>query len=84
MKQSERNINVSRFVDKDGLKQVKGKLKLASKCREECISASLECLKSAATYHFCLEEIYKNAMDYDKLNMLVKNTTTDVINRLKK
>lgn len=82
-KSGERNINIGRFVDRDAAHSSKSKLKLASKCREECINASLESLKLASNYHFALEEIYKGAMDFSKLNDLTDNTEADIMCRLK-
>lgn len=54
------------FFDKEGLKKYGKELKKARKCREKLEELALECLADAANYHFELEKIYGNAMDFDK------------------
>lgn len=75
-------INADRFVDKEALPQVKGKIRLASKCREECITVALASLKKAAEYHFALENIYIDAMNFDVLNTITEQLKSEILGRL--
>ncbi|MBE6616419.1 MAG: hypothetical protein E7627_00535 [Ruminococcaceae bacterium] len=77
-----RIINADRFVKKENLPQSKGKIKLASSCREECLNAALYCLNKAAEHHFSLEKIYIESMNFDKLNKLTEAIITEVLWRL--
>lgn len=75
-------INADRFVKKEMLSQSKGKIKLASNCREECINAAIYCLKKAADHHFNLEKVYIDSMNFEKLNRLTEVIISEVMERL--
>ncbi len=77
-------INMSRFVVSDIPDGVRGRIKLAAKIEESCMEEALENLRRASDYHFALEEIYKQTMNFKALDKYVKEICTDVVSRLKK
>ena len=68
--ESERYINPKRFVHTDKLREVRGELRYAAKIYRDCIDGAIHALGEAKVYHFLLEDIYKNAMDFKTLNKL--------------
>ncbi len=60
----------------------RGPLRLASKVRESCLSAADDALRSAAEHHFALEEIYKDAMDFDALHEAEDTLRNSIMDRL--
>ncbi len=80
----DKNVNMARFILDDGAKQNKGKIRLAAKCREECMSEALISLGRASVHHFALEEIYRGAMDFDGLMNYVDKIESDILSRLEK
>ncbi len=81
---SERKINTSRFILEGKEKSLKGEMRLAGKCEKECLETALVKLAEAAEAHFALEEIYKSAMDFDRLEKYRNEVITGIVNRLKK
>lgn len=75
-------INMSRFTDKESAGEIKGRLKLAQKCEESCIDEAQSCLAEAAENHFALEEIYKPAMDFEKMKKNTKRLTDEILSRI--
>ena len=61
-------VNSKRFVDTDRLREVRGELRYATRLYEDCLDGALHALSEAKVYHFLLEDIYKNAMDFASLN----------------
>lgn len=65
---SETYINPKRFISADALRQIRGELRYASKLYNDSESGALHALAEARVYHFLLEDIYKNAMDFKALS----------------
>ena len=62
-----RLINPKRFVRADRLRGVRGELRYASRLYRDALEGALHALSEAKVYHFLLEDIYKNAMDFAAL-----------------
>lgn len=60
----DKNINMRRFIDPEVLKAQKSCLKQASDLISSAESCALDCFGRAAKYHFELEKIYGEAMDF--------------------
>ncbi len=76
-----KSIKMNRFVT-DDIVGYKGKVRLAAKLREECLSDALSSLKRAAEHHFSLEAIYSSAMDFDALAGETECIINDILHRL--
>ncbi len=74
----EKNISMSRFIDKDGLGECRSKLKNAMKLRNIMLDEALIALEDVKKTHFALEKIYIEAMDF----AAKENFTLDFISRL--
>lgn len=66
----ERFINPKRFVHTDKLREVRGELRYAARLYRDCLDGAIHALGEAKLYHFLLEDIYKNAMDFSALGRL--------------
>ena len=75
----ERFINPKRFVHTDRLREVRGELRYAARLYHDCLEGALHALSEAKLYHFLLEDIYKNAMDFKALNSFTANFAKTVI-----
>ncbi|MGN1409759.1 MAG: hypothetical protein ACI4XJ_06240 [Eubacteriales bacterium] len=82
--ENERNINLSRFVDREKIKSVRGRMRLNADILESVMNEVSSCLHTASEYHFALEEIYVSAMDFSRLNEYRDEITENIIKRLKK
>lgn len=82
--EEERNINLSRFADKEKLKSVRGRMRLNADILESTMEEASACLSAASEYHFALEDIYISAMDFPRLSEYRDEITADIIRRLKK
>ena len=69
----ERYINPKRFVRTDRLREVRGELRYAARLYRDCLDGAIHALGEAKLYHFLLEDIYKNAMDFKALNSFTAN-----------
>lgn len=63
-----KTVNAKRFVDTDKLREIRGELRYATRLYEDCLDGALHALSEAKVYHFLLEDIYKNAMNFKALN----------------
>ena len=61
-------VNAKRFVDVEKLRVIRGELRYATRLYSDCLDGALHALSEAKVYHFLLEDIYKNAMDFKALN----------------
>lgn len=61
-------INSKRFADIEALREVRGELRYAARLYNDCLDGALHALSEVKVYHFLLEDIYKNAMDFKALN----------------
>ncbi len=77
-------INMTRFAADNSLPEIKAHLRLAAKCAESCMDEAISRLRDAAQHHFALEEIYKKAMDYDRLGEYKKTVISEIAERLAK
>ncbi len=74
----EKNIQMSRFIDKKGLTECRTALKNAMKLRGIMLDEALLALADVKKSHFALEEIYIDAMDFASKEKF----THDFISRL--
>lgn len=79
-----RRINMSRFVRDDIPDGLRGKMRLAAKIGDSCMTEAAAALAGAAEYHFALEEIYKQAMDFPALGRYTRKVCAGIAERLKK
>ena len=63
----ERSVNSGRFAEIEKLRAIRGELRYATKLYGHCLDGALHALSEAKLYHFLLEDIYKNAMDFKAL-----------------
>ena len=75
----DRIINMDRFILTQGLNNVKGSVKLAQKCKELLICDAQKQLIEAGDFHFALEKIYKEAMNFEALNEYTKILTRNIL-----
>lgn len=61
-------ISMKRFVDPVLLKEVKGEIRSNFKIANALLGAASDSMRSAGEYHFLLEEIYKQCMDFESQN----------------
>ena len=59
-----RAISLRRLADSDALREVRGELRRAYALRESLLTCALQEMASAARFHFELERIYAEAMDF--------------------
>lgn len=60
-----RRYDLRRFCDADALRGVRGEARLAQKMAQSALDAACESFARAGEYHFELESIYSDAMDFD-------------------
>ena len=70
---SEKQINSKRFVNQDNLRAVRSEIRYAKKLYDGALDGAIHALGEVKIYHFLLEDIYKNAMDFEKMSLFVKN-----------
>ena len=58
-------VDLRRACDADALRGVRGQARLAQKMADSALDAACECFARAGEYHFELESIYTDAMDFD-------------------
>lgn len=72
-----RVIHTGRFMA-DGYSENKAVLKLNRRVCNELVKESVECLKKAKVVHDKLEDIYKDAMDFNRLNEFTVQFTKEL------
>ncbi len=75
---ADKNINASRFLDRDTIGAYKKRLDFNKKASAQLLGESIKLLEKAKNVHDKLESYYINAMDYNKLN----EKTKDIINAI--
>ena len=60
-------INSKRFVDAESLRAVRGEIRYTGKLSQSSLEGAIHALSEVNVYHFLLEDIYKNAMDFKAL-----------------
>lgn len=63
-------INMKRFINASGLKEVRGRLRMCEKTRDMLDCEAERLIAAAGRVHDGLEEIYKNAVDFDGVRAL--------------
>lgn len=75
----ERNINLSRFLSEEKLKDTRAKRRFSEKCMVSLAEGVTVSLKEAFTYHSELEGIYKEAMDFVSLDRYTKELADTIL-----
>ena len=70
--ENERFINPKRFIHTEKMREFRGEMRYAARLYNDCLDGALHALGEARVYHFLLEDIYKNAMDFAALGGYVK------------
>lgn len=65
-----RIIHFTRFTKSDELKKKKQRMKFNLRMASELLNESIFAVRKAKTIHDILEEFYKDAIDYDKVNAI--------------
>ena len=60
-------INTNRFIDTDELRSARSEIRYTTKLSQSSLEGALHALSKVNVYHFLLEDIYKNAMDFKAL-----------------
>ena len=63
----EKYINTKRFINSDELRSVRCEIRYAEKLSRGALEGTLHALSEVNIYHFLLEDVYKNAMDFKSL-----------------
>jgi hypothetical protein len=68
-----RSVSLRRLADARALRDVRGELRRACALREELIACALQEMASASGFHFELERIYAEAMDFGAKETFTEN-----------
>ncbi len=60
----EKLINVKRFLDTEGLREIRREIRYTSRLIDNALDSALHALAKARIYHFLLEDMYGKAMDW--------------------
>ena len=63
----DKSINPRRFVSKDCMREIRGELRYASRLYSDCYDGAAHALSEAKIYHFLLEDIYRQSMNFTSL-----------------
>jgi hypothetical protein len=66
----EKTINTERFINAEGLSAARKKLRFLSSLEKELMDCAKNELASAKDYHFELENIYRESMDFRSLEKM--------------
>ncbi len=69
----DRTIRLPRFADKEYFSSCTAKRRFNERCLLEMLNGALVSLSEAKEYHFALEDIYVNAMNFDGINGVCSN-----------
>ncbi len=67
----EKTIRLSRFAENEYFSNKTAKRHFNEKCLMECLECALDHLAMAREHHFALEEIYKSAMDFKRVDNIL-------------
>ncbi len=73
-----KNVNMKRFLNGEE-SAYKGRYRFGVKCENALFEGAFECLAEASKYHFELEDIYKEAMSFRKLNRIYSDKIASVL-----
>jgi len=71
-------INMKRFLDEAELRAARQELKYAVNLKKSCIECALTSLSKASEYHFSLEKIYGEAMDFSAKEEFTDNFISEM------
>ena len=66
-------INMKRFIDLLGIAEIRSEYRLNKKLYEALVDSAIESLEKAGKYHFELEKIYEDCMDFASKEVFCKN-----------
>ncbi len=69
----ERRINMKRFADAERISDIRAEYRFNSKLEDALTDAAIECLEDAGKYHFELEKIYSECMDFEAKEVFCRN-----------
>jgi len=75
-------VRMTRFLTGDA--SLRGRLRRAEKIAGSALDGAVSRLSGAAEHHFALEEIYRSAMDYDRLAEYRRAASGEIVSRLGK
>ena len=70
---NEKYINSKRFIDNDALRAARSEIRYTKKLSQSSLEGAIHALSEVSVYHFLLEDIYKNAMDFKALTEFTNN-----------
>ncbi len=73
-------INMQRFVDKEKITNNRQKIRFGRKCTEMLINGAVDAFHEASKAHSQLEEIYIEAMDFEKLSAMSTSLIEEILN----
>lgn len=65
-RQSDRIINMERFINNDEIRRYRQRIRFAKKCSSAMAKGAEKCFDEIKNVHFRLEEIYSSAMDFSR------------------
>ena len=78
----DKTICMSRFLQKELPAGKKGEIRLAAKCMVALMEQAMERFRDAGEYHGALEEIYRDAMDFSRMNRETALTRKQILKTL--
>lgn len=66
-------INMKRFVDAEGIRTVRSRLRMNGRMYDALLDAATEAFAEAGKHHFALESIYVSCMDFEAQNRFVRS-----------
>ncbi|MBQ3150251.1 MAG: hypothetical protein IJB86_03290 [Clostridia bacterium] len=72
-------VNAGRFTDNSAMKEFKSRVAFSKKTQKELVEEAVNAMKGALKIHDELEEIYKQSMDFEKVNELTEKTAREII-----
>lgn len=66
-------INMKRFVDAEGVRENRNKLRINGRMYAALLGAAEETLHDVGKHHFALEKIYASCMDYESQNRFIRS-----------
>lgn len=73
-----KTVNMERFIDKKRLAGSKSRLRMLKKIKTSLYNEASGYMKEAGKLHDGLEEIYKNAVDFDGVRELMRKTAKEI------
>ena len=77
----DRRINIKRFADIELISDIRTEYRFNSKLESALTDGALECLAMAGKYHFELEKIYSECMDFASKEVFCRNFLENMFNR---